>query len=68
MTQQLRRRERPPETVAAAASPAETMFYIKDLIGSLRELTECQRHARLAELLELAEKEAELVSRKLAKV
>jgi hypothetical protein len=68
MTEQLRRRERPSETLVPAVSPAETVSYIKDLLGSLRDMAECQRHARLAELLELAQKEAELVSRQLARV
>jgi len=51
----------------APITPAETLSYIKDLLGSLLDMAECQQQRRLAELIELAQKEAESLSRRLAR-
>jgi hypothetical protein len=67
MTQPLRRHQTSPEAQLAPATPAETASYIKDLLGSLLEMAECQQQRRLAELLELAQKEAESLGRRLAR-
>jgi hypothetical protein len=67
MIQPLRRHSTPSEAPMVLATPAETLSYIKDLLGSLLEMAECQQQRRLAELIELAQKEAENLSRRLAR-
>ncbi|HSZ74737.1 MAG TPA: hypothetical protein VK779_07950 [Rhizomicrobium sp.] len=53
-----------PQCSAAAASQAETASYIKDLVRSLRELADGKGQKRLAQLLAMAQQEAEALSRK----
>jgi hypothetical protein len=66
MPEPLRRREPPSGKPLPVATQAETMSYIKDLLGSLLSMAECEQHSRLAELLAMAQKEAENISRRLA--
>jgi len=66
MPEPLRHREPSSEAVIPPITSAETMSYIKDLLGSLLSMAECQQHVRLAELLAMAQKEAENISRGLA--